>query len=72
MTTTLKSVRKFCLEQGEPMPPNLNILLQRLDEDGFLIRNSKGNRTHSVRVNDNKNLRVAIFKHERFLTSDCV
>ena len=37
MTITLKLVRKFCLEQGEMMPPKLNPLLQQLDEDEYWI-----------------------------------
>ena len=45
MNITLKLVRKFCLEQGEMMPPKLNPLLQQLDEDGYIAKDSLGRRT---------------------------
>ncbi len=66
MTATIKSLRKFCLEQGEPMPPSVNILLKHLDEDGILILNSTNGRTHSIKLSNGKNIRVAKLKREKF------
>ncbi len=67
MTSTIKALRKFCLEQGENLPPNANILLKHLDEDGFLHKNNLGGRSHSVKVANRKNVRVAMLKREKIL-----
>ncbi|MFI3227440.1 MAG: hypothetical protein R3Y09_08515 [Clostridia bacterium] len=70
MTATIKSLRKFCLEQGESMPPNTNILLKHLDEDGMLVLNSANGRTHSIKLSNGKNIRVAKLKKANFCTKE--
>ncbi|MFI3327402.1 MAG: hypothetical protein R3Y35_14710, partial [Clostridia bacterium] len=65
MESTMKLLRKFCQEQGEEMPLEKKQLLRQLEEDEILIKGEKA-RTHSVKVGNGKNIRVAILRKDKF------
>lgn len=65
MASTMKLYRKFCLEQGEELPLEKKHLLRQLEEDEVLVPAEKV-RTHSVKVSNGKNIRVAILRKQKF------
>ncbi len=65
MTSTIKSMRKFCADLGEELPSDARKILKCLDEENFLVQSGSGEKTQSIKIAGNKNIRVAVFEKNR-------